>query len=417
MYKLEFTLKQHTPIIHFQHDQEGATLRATEVKPKLDRFLYENRDRLDYPYFRENVSNPYSMKIVNTQKSTILEGIENFSAGESNSIPLVLSNMGKHNDEISKFSWIDSDLKLIIKTAHKKLLSDIQFIFPEFLFYTNFGSRSSKGFGSFYLSEECEYYVDLNEYDESFYFDVTFKSRNEVIENCKSLFKYINTLHKAIRSGIQEGFFDKRTQKFKTTFYLKSVLWLYSNTFAIQWDKKTIKTQLLGLKSNNEPLNNKFLIKELLGLSTLEKWNIIKEKDSEETLDRNIEIKREHDCTSEAEKIERIPSPFIYKPIKTTDGEIRVYLIPKGDFVLSDNQKFKISVTKPSPKSILLPLATSKFNIKGYFNFMFKPKSNGEYIFEIKDLVDEKLLHNNLKHDTLILLEDVFKQVRRNAKK
>ena len=41
MYKLEFTLKQHTPIIHFQHDQEGATLRATEVKPKLDRFIIE----------------------------------------------------------------------------------------------------------------------------------------------------------------------------------------------------------------------------------------------------------------------------------------------------------------------------------------------------------------------------------------
>ena len=39
MYKLEFTLKQHTPLIHFQHDQAGATLRATEVKPKLDFFL------------------------------------------------------------------------------------------------------------------------------------------------------------------------------------------------------------------------------------------------------------------------------------------------------------------------------------------------------------------------------------------
>ena len=39
MYKTTITLKQHTPIIHFQHDQEGATLRATELKPKLDRFL------------------------------------------------------------------------------------------------------------------------------------------------------------------------------------------------------------------------------------------------------------------------------------------------------------------------------------------------------------------------------------------
>lgn len=39
MYKIEFKLKQHTPLIHFQHDQHGATLRASELKPKLDKFL------------------------------------------------------------------------------------------------------------------------------------------------------------------------------------------------------------------------------------------------------------------------------------------------------------------------------------------------------------------------------------------
>ena len=39
MHTLKVTLKQHTPLIHFQHDQEGATLRASEVKPKLDRFI------------------------------------------------------------------------------------------------------------------------------------------------------------------------------------------------------------------------------------------------------------------------------------------------------------------------------------------------------------------------------------------
>ena len=40
-FTLTFTLKQHTPILHFQHDQPGATLRATEVKPKLDLFIME----------------------------------------------------------------------------------------------------------------------------------------------------------------------------------------------------------------------------------------------------------------------------------------------------------------------------------------------------------------------------------------
>lgn len=39
MHTLKVTLKQHTPLIHFQHDQEGATLRASEVKPKLDKFI------------------------------------------------------------------------------------------------------------------------------------------------------------------------------------------------------------------------------------------------------------------------------------------------------------------------------------------------------------------------------------------
>ena len=46
-FKLEFTLKQHTPIIHFQSDQKGATLRATDLKPKLDRFLIEQLKMLD----------------------------------------------------------------------------------------------------------------------------------------------------------------------------------------------------------------------------------------------------------------------------------------------------------------------------------------------------------------------------------
>ena len=38
-FKRTFTLKQQTPMIHFQSNEEGATLRASEVKPKLDRFL------------------------------------------------------------------------------------------------------------------------------------------------------------------------------------------------------------------------------------------------------------------------------------------------------------------------------------------------------------------------------------------
>ena len=38
-FEIELKLKQVTPMIHFQHDSCGATLRASEVKPKLDRYI------------------------------------------------------------------------------------------------------------------------------------------------------------------------------------------------------------------------------------------------------------------------------------------------------------------------------------------------------------------------------------------
>jgi len=48
MNNFQFTvqLQQHTPILHFQHQQQGATLRATEVKPKLDKWVYDNFDKI-----------------------------------------------------------------------------------------------------------------------------------------------------------------------------------------------------------------------------------------------------------------------------------------------------------------------------------------------------------------------------------
>ncbi len=46
-FELVYELKQQTPIIHFQYAQKGATLRATEVKPKLDRYIIERCGGID----------------------------------------------------------------------------------------------------------------------------------------------------------------------------------------------------------------------------------------------------------------------------------------------------------------------------------------------------------------------------------
>lgn len=39
MSKIEFILRQHTPIIHFQWHEKDATIRPTELKAKLDKWL------------------------------------------------------------------------------------------------------------------------------------------------------------------------------------------------------------------------------------------------------------------------------------------------------------------------------------------------------------------------------------------
>lgn len=70
MYKLEFTLKQHTPLIHFQHDQAGATLRATEVKPKLDQFIIEKllmEQNIRFDYYEPQTDG--SKKFINAREA------------------------------------------------------------------------------------------------------------------------------------------------------------------------------------------------------------------------------------------------------------------------------------------------------------------------------------------------------------
>ena len=40
-YKLTMKLEAQMPMIHFQSEQNGATLRASEMKPKFDKYLLD----------------------------------------------------------------------------------------------------------------------------------------------------------------------------------------------------------------------------------------------------------------------------------------------------------------------------------------------------------------------------------------
>ena len=60
---LKYELVQQTPMIHFQHNETGACIRASELKPKLDRFLIKKygRDKLEN-YFIDSTNGKEALR-------------------------------------------------------------------------------------------------------------------------------------------------------------------------------------------------------------------------------------------------------------------------------------------------------------------------------------------------------------------
>jgi hypothetical protein len=197
MHKLEIKLKQHTPLIHFQHDQEGATLRASEVKPKLDKYLLTALGRGNYQagiaQARENgwligkgdhPALDYKIRIeakafkdvsipVKPQKVRGVQQYDDFGRElyTTNSYPdnkasLIMSNIGGRVREEVFNMVIAKNVKMLFISKKERLIIEIQKHICRFIGRTSFGNRTSKGFGSFEVKE-----IDGEEVEAAFYSD------------------------------------------------------------------------------------------------------------------------------------------------------------------------------------------------------------------------------------------------------
>lgn len=179
----EYKLVQHTPLIHFQHSEPHACLRATEVKPKLDRFLIEQLEKDNrfgdgrwkkwFVGDGSQQSFDYMMRITpNSEQVERMQSIERAIARAEHRSPNAsfheihknyFGNMASGNNiqdtirETFKESLFYKDgLTLTIRCFIPELLTFIDEHIRGFFMMHNFGTRQRKGFGSFTVDINTE---------------------------------------------------------------------------------------------------------------------------------------------------------------------------------------------------------------------------------------------------------------------
>lgn len=344
MAKLTLKLKQHTPLIHFEHDVDGATLRATELKPKLDKFLTENVFKWNYEKFEEfligdkkkykkykdekNKLNPafdYKVKI-NVKKDVKRdEKIKDF---DINNFKLYFGNMGDEKNK--EFSFYEN-IEIEFFSFKSGIIEKIKEILPKFFFVTNFGTRQGKGFGSFFIN----YKIDIAELEKDYDYKLETNSKNVL-----DVFKEIDREYKKIRNG---GKYAPKIQE-------------YFERLGINWEKIKINQELISKKPKN---TKAYLVKDLLGLSTNEDWKkngiLNKENVQKVKSDKNLE-----------EKIERFQSPIFFKILKLNE-KYTIYI--KLNEIKILNKDFRIFFKENNEKEIFIS-TPENFDLKEFFEFI-----------------------------------------------
>lgn len=144
-----YTLLPQSPLIHFQHEQKGATLRASEVKPKLDRYIirrYQRENGAPVPKSWILEQSPddqpalrYKLRITATGETELLE------LGRKTPYDIYFANMGEGN--YKKGVWAKKTLT--VNCMIDSLLREIARVIGDFFIAFNFGTMQDKGFGCY----------------------------------------------------------------------------------------------------------------------------------------------------------------------------------------------------------------------------------------------------------------------------
>ena len=327
--KLTFRLKQHTPLIHFQHHQEGATLRATELKPKLDRFILEKLGDGDtakgvsMARNREWIISEHPALAYKVMLYTPDVKIQKIEKGQR--IPMYFGNIARDYDMSPRFySFSRSSVTVRFFSQNNDIIDLIRKFFPAFIAVTNFGTRQNKGFGTFWVDG----YAPNELLNNTSYLQI----KKNQIRDFNDILNVINYYYQRLKSGINYSYLNKRTHM-NFTHYKHSFLKLYlSKNEDYQWEKRWIKEKFLGLESSD--VAKKFA-RSMLGLADSYTYKSPRHKRPDQVYPKyDLEIRVNHWLGKEEEeqenikkkKITRFKSPITFKPLEF-DNEWRIYII------------------------------------------------------------------------------------------
>lgn len=334
----EYKLVQHTPLIHFQHSEPHACLRATEVKPKLDRFLIEQLEKDDrfgdgrwkkwFVGDGSQQSFDYMMRITpNSEQVERTQSIERAIARAEHRPPNAsfheihknyFGNMASGNNiqdtirETFKESLLYKDgLTLTIRCFIPELLTLIDEHIRGFFMMHNFGTRQRKGFGSFTVDistkpNEPKGFDLVGKYCPNAYY-----CKLDGNVNADALLDAVWVISAFLRSGFNRGEGN----------YVRGFVFRYfqreKNPLAN--DKAFVKQNVL-LNVYNEatrgehihPYGNNVRYRYVRGLlGTNENSRFCRNPRGETREDRTVHNIYIHS----AEGVERFPSPLLFKPI------------------------------------------------------------------------------------------------------
>lgn len=366
-FRLVMHLEAQSPMIHFQARELGGTIRPSEVKPKLDRFLLDKlircsgvesqaelvKDSRYTGFFQPSVGESpslslrYQMRIycdtppmVVSINNSVRKQVENAKdkpkyetvSLQRDSYKLYYGNSGINSSMDDQTMGVVSDPTVSIRCVHPGLQELITENIAEFFLVTNFGSMQGKGFGSF-LPEGIiagdhltpidrkrigSFLVDHTNAKTCYYMDVglpkdeTRWAYGVHVPNYTHAFESIQHFYQLMKSGYNQA---KSNGRIKPE-YERSFLVEYMHKIGIgnekAWMKQNHISPAFGTHpyKENEPDETPRYVRAFFGTA----GNL-----SYQSEKGRVNVSVEHQpAEKDSMKLDRISSPIYFKIIKDT---------------------------------------------------------------------------------------------------